>query len=228
MSDIGVLRDRILAEPDVVLEDVDVMRALVTANERALGSNVVDLRGIAMERLEARLGRLEETHRTVIAAAYENLSGTNQIHRAILRMLESEDFGTFLTDLCGDVAEILRVDCAALVFEGDGDPVLAALDPAVRTAEDGFIAEYTTHGRNVTARPVVLRQIGDEDGGLYGEAGAWIRSEACLRLDLGPGRPPAMLAFGAEDPHQFAPSQGTDLLFFFANAVGRAMRRWLR
>ena len=49
------------------------MRALIAANERAMGGNIVDLRGIAMERLEARLDRLEDTHRSVIAAAYENL-----------------------------------------------------------------------------------------------------------------------------------------------------------
>jgi hypothetical protein len=68
------LRDRILAEPEGILEDSDVMNALIGANERAMGSNIVDLRGIAMERLEARLDRLEDTHRTVIAAAYENLA----------------------------------------------------------------------------------------------------------------------------------------------------------
>ena len=52
MSEIATKRDdvreRILAEPDVILEDPDVMRALVLANEKALGSNIVDLRGIAM------------------------------------------------------------------------------------------------------------------------------------------------------------------------------------
>ena len=46
-------------------------------------------------------------------------------------------------------------------------------------------------------------------------------------LDLGPGRLPGMLALGAEDPHLFAPSQGTDLLTFFAGTVERAIRRWL-
>jgi uncharacterized protein len=72
----------------VILDDKDVMRALIAANEKALGANIVDLRGLAMERLEARLERLEDTHRSVIAAAYENLAGTNQMHRAILRILE--------------------------------------------------------------------------------------------------------------------------------------------
>lgn len=77
-------RARILADPGLVLDDAEVMRALVLASEQAMGGNVVDLRGMAMERLETRIDRLEETHRAVIAAAYENLSSTNQIHRAIL------------------------------------------------------------------------------------------------------------------------------------------------
>ena len=57
------LREKIIAQPDVILEDQDLMRALIAANERAMGGNIVDLRGIAMDRLEARLARLEDTHR---------------------------------------------------------------------------------------------------------------------------------------------------------------------
>ncbi len=76
------IRDSIISRPDIILDDKDLMQALIAANERAMGGNIVDLRGIAMERLEARLDRLEDTHRSVIAAAYENLAGTNQIHRA--------------------------------------------------------------------------------------------------------------------------------------------------
>jgi hypothetical protein len=32
---------------------------------------------------------------------------------------------------------------------------------------------------------------------------------------------------GAEDPHQFTPQQGADLLEFFAGVFERTMRRWL-
>ena len=52
------VRDKIIADPEVLLEDADIMRALVAANEQSMGGNIVDLRGIAMERLEARLDRL--------------------------------------------------------------------------------------------------------------------------------------------------------------------------
>lgn len=224
------LRDRILAQPEVVLEDHELMRALIAANEKTLGRNVLDLRGVAMERLEARLDRLEDTHRSVIAAAYENLAGTNQVHRAVLRMLEPTDFESFLTDFGGEVADILRVDAARLVLEtgAEGaDPALDRLSEVLSIVRPGYVSDYLSRGRNVPLRQVTLRQLGEDEGGLYGEGGAWIRSEACLRLDLGPGTMPAMLALGAEDPHHFSPTQGTDLLAFFAGAVERAIRRWL-
>ncbi len=224
------LREKIIADPDVILEDRDVMRALIAAGESGLGNNIVDLRGIALERLESRLDRLEDTHRSVIAAAYENLAGTNQVHRALLRLLDPTDFASFLRDLGGEVAEILRVDAARLVLETVSDEDrkdVAQLEKVLVTAEPGFIDSYLTQGRNVPVRQVVLRQVQPDTDVIYGETRDWIRSEACLKLDFGPGRLPGMLVLGAEDPHQFKPTQGTDLLAFFAGVFERVMRRWL-
>jgi uncharacterized protein YigA (DUF484 family) len=224
------VRDRIIADPDVLLEDQDIMRALVAANEKAMGGNIVDLRGIAMERLEARLDRLEDTHRSVIAAAYENLAGTNQVHRAVLRMMDATKFEVFLHDLGHDVAETLRVDSMRLVLESatsEDDPAIKRLGEVLSVAEPGFVESYITQGRNMPVRQVTLRQVQTEDTGVYGDKAEYIRSEACLKLDFGPGRLPGMLLMGAEDPHQFTPQQGTDLLAFFAGVFERAMRRWL-
>ena len=224
------LRDRLIAEPEVILEDRDLMRALISANERAMGANIVDLRGIAMERLEARLDRLEDTHRSVIAAAYENLAGTNQIHRAILRMLDPVSFENFLRVLGTEVAEILRVDTLKLVLEttqSADDPALHRLSEVLTVAEPGFVESYMQGGRAQPSRPVVLRQTLPQVQSIYGDNGDWIRSEALMRLDLGQGRLPGMIVMGAEDPHQFRPNQGTDLLSFFAGVFERAMRRWL-
>ena len=224
------LRESIIAQPDVILEDQDLMRALISANERAMGGNIVDLRGIAMERLEARLDRLEDTHRSVIAAAYENLAGTNLVHRAILRMLDPVEFESFLKDLGTDVASILRVDTVRLVLETvqeDSEPAIKKLGDVLSLAEPGFINNYLINGRNSTARQVTLRQIHEGDRRVYGRDAEFVRSEACLILDFGAGRLPGMLAMGAEDPHQFTPQQGTDLLAFFAGVFERAMRRWL-
>ena len=110
------LRDKIIADPETILDDRAVMQALIAANEKAMGENIVDLRGIAMERLEDRLDRLEDTHRSVIAAAYENLAGMNQIHRAVLAMLDPHEFEGFLANLAETLPEILRVDTLQLVL----------------------------------------------------------------------------------------------------------------
>ena len=197
------MREKIIAQPDVILEDQDLMRALIAANERALGGNIVDLRGIAMERLEAR---------------------------AILRMLDPTDFETFLRDLGGEVADILRVDSVRLVLESvqdDDDPAVRKLGDVLSVAEPGFIEDYLTAGRPGQPRQVTLRQLSEGDTRIYGARAQFIRSEACLMLDFGKGRLPGMLAMGAEDPHQFSPQQGTDLLAFFTGVFERAMRRWL-
>jgi len=225
-------RDRIISDPDLVLEDRDLMRALIAANDRQMGGNIVDMRGIAMERLENRLDRLEDTHRSVIAAAYENLAGTNQLHRAILTLLDQAEFTDFLRALGTDVAGTLRVDRVRLVLESTEATATAA--PHVQKLEDvltlvapGFVETYITGGRAVPHRQVTLRQVGDGNSMIFGADAVWIKSEALMTLDLGPGRLPALLVMGSEDPHQFRPSQGTDLLTFFAGVFERLMRRWL-
>jgi hypothetical protein len=57
-EDRSALRERILSDPDVILADDQLMRALLAADRRAAGRNVVDLRGVLVERLEERLDRL--------------------------------------------------------------------------------------------------------------------------------------------------------------------------
>jgi hypothetical protein len=201
------VRDQLIAEPELLLEDRDLMNALIAANERAMGSNIVDLRGIAMERLEARLDRLEDTHRSVIAAAYENLAGTNQVHRAILQMLDPLSFEDFLRTMATDVAQTLRVDCVRLVLESvqneENPALLRRLGDVLYVAEPGFVSEYLSGGRNVPVRPVVLRQLLPASDQLYGERAGWVRSEALMH------------------------THGTDLLAFFAGVFERTMRRWL-
>jgi len=226
------LRKIILSKPERLLDDRDVMQALVAANERAMGSNVVDLRAIAMQRLENTLTRLEDTHRSVIAAAYENLAGTNQIHRAILLLLEATSFETFMTALSGEVSRVLRVNEVRLMLEtvqedGASDPVLRRFGEVLQVGPRGFVTNYMTNGKSINMKPVVLRRTTALAATVYGSQAEDIRSEALMKLDFGDGRLPAMLAFGSEDPNMFKVLQGTDLLSFFTGVFERMMRRWL-
>ena len=226
------LRKKILAHPNVILDDKDVMRALVDAKEEAMGDNIVDIRGYAMTRLEKRLNRLEDMHRIVIAAAYENLAGTNQIHRAIVRMMDPLDFPTFLSNLDDAVRDILRIEHIALFLEtrkndtSDFEKALGAHDN-VELVPPGFVDTYLTLGRNLPVRNVILRKVSNDADNFYQSSLSNVKSEAVMRLEFGLGRLPGMLVFGAEDPQQFSPHQGTDLLVFFASVFERIMRRWL-
>ncbi|EBA18496.1 hypothetical protein RSK20926_12274 [Roseobacter sp. SK209-2-6] len=223
------LRDAILAEPDALLEDQGLMKVLVAASERAMGSNIIDMRGIAMDRMEARLDRLEDVYRSVVATAYENLTGTKQIHRAVLRLLEPTDFESFLEALKSDLAEKLNVEVIALVLESaqDGSGSAAAKrDDVLKLVGPGFTESYAMSERG-SDKQVTLRQLQGGSPTIYGDKAEWIRSEACLRLDLGEGRLPGLLVLGSEDPHQFTPQHGVDLLTFFAGVFERSMRRWL-
>lgn len=228
------IRKQILNDPSQVLEDQAIMRALIEADEEARGKNVVDLRTIALERLEGRLDRLEDTHRHVIASAYDNLASTNQIHRGTLAILEPNTFSEFLKLLEGELAEILNVASTRLVLESPtAKPEMEKnlqkeFGSGVCFCTPGAVTEYITHGRSATVRPVTLRAIQDADPILFGEVAHEVTSEALLYLDLGKGNLPAMVVLGSVHTEQFAPQKGTDLLEFFANAFERILRRWLK
>ena len=222
-----ILRDFITENPRIVLDAPDVMRALLATHDQTLGQNIVDLRSVAMRRLEAQLGRLEETNRSVIAAAYDNLAGTQQIHRALLKIMEPTDFGGFLTMIGTEMVDILRIDYACLILETQNqspNPNLAPLGPIVKPAPSGFVADYLS--QNLAAK-VTLRRVTKPNVFVYPEAMDPMGSEACLQLDFGAGTLPGLLILAAKDAEQFSPAQGTDLLTFFATIFERALRRWL-
>ncbi len=225
------LKKKLIARPDVILDDKDLMGALIAANEQAMGNNIVDMRGMAMKRLETRLDRLEDTHRSVIAAAYENVAGTTMMHRAVLRLLDAETFDDFVQNLAGDVARILDVDGLRLVLEsvqhGPEDDDIRRHGETLRMVAPGFVSDYVEGPRSSASRPVVLREIDRAPPEMWGSAAPYLRSEACLRLDFGPGRLPGLLILASEDSDQFSAAHGTDLLAFFAGAFERGMRRFL-
>ena len=227
------LKSEILKDPALILDDLELMRALLNSQDEAQGDNVVDLRGVFMTRLEDRLDRLEETHKTVIAAAYENLAGTNQIHRAILSLLEADDFDGFLQALDHDVANILGVDVIRLCLESDkanGGEAIGPESPlkemVVALPENG-VAAYVTGGTKKPAQQVTTRPASEAKASVFGAAAIDIQSEAILRLDLGSDELPGLVAFGSSDPKRFSTDQGTDLLSFFGHAIERMMRHWV-
>jgi uncharacterized protein YigA (DUF484 family) len=223
------LRDKVLADPALILDDTEVMKALVAADENRRGKNVVDLRAAAMDRLESRLERLESTYNNVVAAAYDNVAGMQQIHRAVLSVLDPGERDAFFAALGGPLVAQLSADVLRLVLTRGDVTGLEPAGEAVFAAPPGWIDRYLGAGPNRTARGVTLRAL--PEGGdpvLFDKYAPALRSEAALKLDFGPGFRSGLLVLGARDPDQFRADQGTDLLAFFAAVFERAARPFLR
>jgi uncharacterized protein YigA (DUF484 family) len=226
------LKARILREPALVLDDREVMQALIEADGARVGRNVVDLRGALVKRLEGRLEALEARHRSVIAAAYETLAGASQVHRTALLLLEQRRFAEFLRALLVEAPGILALDAARLVIETAEDAAaLDGLDPAIARlivamppdGIDAYLALGDAPGRDA----VWLRPSPPEAELIWGEEAHLAKSEALIGLDLGPGAPRALLAFGSEDGARFSPDHGVDLVTFLGGVVARSLGRWI-
>ena len=223
------LRARLLAQPELILGDRDLMRALIGAREATLGENVIDIRGLAMQALEARLDRLESAHESVISAAFDNQSGMNTVHRAVLSLLEPIDFETFLENLETDVAPILRVETLRLIMASGTNDMLPRTPGPLHMVPSPVMADLISGGRRAPrGDDIILRPVASQTLPYHGETRAPVRSEALLPIDLGPGRFPALLLMGSADLSRFNPAQGTDLLRFFGQVFRLVLIGWLR
>lgn len=220
-----LIRSLILADPNLVLDDTEVMRALIGATGKG-PRRIVDLRDRLVERMESRLATLVRTNRSVIAAAYENVAGTSQLHRAVLALLDAKPLGEFLRCLTAETPALVGVEEARLCLEADvedthpADELGEGLEGRVIAVPEGTVDAYLSLGGEVSPGGVVLRPAGEEAELVFGYPHR-IRSEACLKLSLNGAV--GLVVYGAADPDRFGPEQGPDLLHFLGGVVERLL-----
>jgi uncharacterized protein YigA (DUF484 family) len=165
----------------------------------------------------------------VIAAAYENLAGVAQVHRATLALLDADSLETRLAALLDETPSIIAVDAARLCLEWPDDAAdpVAGVPPALAdrivALPEGGIAAYAALGDAPDRDGVWLRATPPEAELLYGDEAGRLGSEALITLDLGEGRK-GLLAFAAEDARRFSPEHGVDLVAFLGGVVSRVFR----
>ncbi|MEM6422752.1 MAG: DUF484 family protein, partial [Pseudomonadota bacterium] len=218
-----LVRALILAEPELVLADDQVMRALIRATG-PMERNVVDLRDKLVERLETRLRRLVSANRSMIAAAYENVASTEAVHTAVLAIMEAPDLPGLARALADVLPPRVSIEAARLGVEAEVDDIHPATNlgkggEALLLMPKGTVRRYldieTGMGEDAPLERITLRAAPPEAEMLY--EGAPVTSEALmpLRLETGIG----LLALGSADPERFTPEQGTDLLAFLGRVT---------
>lgn len=230
---ISDIRKKILQDPKALLDDREVMRALIAAGDTDIPANIIDLKTVVLKRLEGRLEEIEGKNSTIISAAYKNIATTFKVHSAILEALEPKVFPDFLDFLRSKWAATLNIDVARLCLEApsispDDMPALQReFGPSVVFLQEGEINHYITLGKDSEPRPVTLRQIRKGSANIYGNIAPKLRSEALMKLDLGNGNSPGLLLLGSTNPDQFLPNMGADLLIFYGSVFEKIMQRWL-
>ena len=210
--DPGLVRDFLLAEPDFLHSDPDLLSDL---GLRPDASNIVDFGPAALARVSAAHEREALVRRQIEATARANFSAQAQSHAAVIDLLDARNH----SDLARRVDEmaILRFGLAAgvVVLEGPG---------RVPAGWHGLIAGQIdmTMGDHGTARmgfhaPAL---------GLFGDRIEEIKSMAIVRMALWEPSRQGLLAFGSADPEGFTADMGSDLVAFLARVVERTAERW--
>lgn len=208
--------------PDFLIRHPELVGVLAPPSKQR-GENVLDMQHFMIDRLQGSLARAEATRDDVIAASRSNLSSQGRIHRAVLELLEARSFEEFIEVVTSDFVNLLDIDLASLCVE---------------TVKDGKMAHATTGGVRVLKRgsvallmgksgDVVLRSEIRGEAMIYGAAASVVRSDALLRLAMGPHAPAGLLALGSRDTQHFGPRQGKELLQFLGGVLSRLIGGWL-
>jgi uncharacterized protein YigA (DUF484 family) len=211
------------ANPDFLQRNPKLVRRLAPPSrfeEQEEGAEVVDMQGFMVSRLQADLAKVRDSQDELIQSARSNLSSQNQIHEAVLAVLEARDLEEFVHIVTRDLPMVLDVDALTLCAEASGgfEPKQGGLFVLPKGGVDDVLGEE---------RKVLLRENSEGNEKIFGPAAALVRSDALVRLTLSGTAPPALVALGSREAGRFHPGQGTELLSFLATVLEKCLARWL-
>ena len=226
------LREEILTKAHEILNDEILLKALIGANDKNLGGKIVDLRSVAMQKMDGELKKLKRSNQQVIATAYENLVGMKQVHQVVLRSLEQNNFGEFIANLDTEACDVLRVDCIKLGLETHSslqntEKYDSNLSKLLDFYPINFVDTYISQGENNGSDDVVLRPTPKGCEQLYGKLSKNLKSEGCIKLKIGNEKIIGILALASKEREKFTAQQGVELLKFMGSVFERRISHWL-
>ena len=226
------LREEILAKAHEILNDETLLKALIGASDKNLGGKIVDLRSVAMQKMDGELKKLKRSNQQVIATAYENLVGMKQVHQVVLKSLEQNSLDKFIANLDTEACDILRVDCIKLGLETHSSlqktkKYDSNLSELLDLYPVNFVDTYISQAENNGSDDVVLRPTPKGCEQLYGKLSKNLKSEGCIKLEIGNEKIIGTLALASREREKFTAQQGVELLKFMGSVFERRISHWL-
>ena len=205
----GQVADYLRRNPDFLVSHPDLLDRL-TPPSRTTGDGVVDMQAFM-------IGRLRGRHDALLQTGRRNLSKQSQINHAVIALLGAATLEHLIEIVATDLPRALHLDVAALCVEGAGGPNVMG----VGCLAPGLVDEALGPGRHM------LIVAGDGDERLFGAGAGLVASAALIRLRLGGGAPPALLALGSRHGERFPTGQGGEALIFLGRVLERCLNGWL-
>lgn len=213
--------DYLRQHPEFLLRHPELLDMQV-APGRGKGDGVADLQQYMVERLRRDIARLKADQDDLLANSRDNLSTQDRIHKAVLALLGAQTLEHFVEIIATDLAVLLDVDAVVLCIEVvDGKAAKLRLD-GVQLLAPGTVDRVLG-----ADRAALLRDDTTGDAEIFDSGAGLVRSDALIRLRIGDGAPPGLIAFGTRHPGYFDSGQGTELLHFLARITEHCLRAWL-
>ena len=90
-----------------------------------------------------------------------------------------------------------------------------------------FVNTYISQGENNSSDEIVLRPTPKGSEQLYGKLSKNLKSEGCVKLNIGNKKIIGILALASKEREKFTAKQGVELLKFMGSVFERRISHWL-
>jgi uncharacterized protein len=210
--DLDLVRDFLMANPDFIRDDADLLAAIATEPQ---SGNVVHIGDLARERMAREARGARARFDQIVETARANYESQIRVQEAILAILDARDPDDLFDRMGGHVAFALMADVCTFVISES-----CATDQALdRTG--GVIERMVP-----LQAPVLMGPCDAPRTWLYGEDAHLLRSEALARIEIGPQRRLGLLVLASQDRDAFRTDHGDELVTFLSRVVSRVLARF--
>lgn len=215
------VRAYLLAHPDFLEDNGDILEAMVPPDSRVGDEGVRDFQRYMLAKLQNDFLILKGEHDDLMDLMQEHLQRQNRINMAVMTLLDAKDFDSTLHLIGKELSSLMEHEGVGFFLEAGGWLEVGEYN-GLKVVPPGYV------GRWLSGRNIVLEEIeGGASPDLYGDIAKSVHSQALVRIVIREGLPPGLLALGHGDPLYYATGLATEQIECLGGVVERCMRKWL-
>jgi uncharacterized protein YigA (DUF484 family) len=145
--------------PKFLQQNPEAMDLLVPPKTDS-GKGIADFQNYMIQRLKADKEQVITTTRELVENSRANMNNQQRVHKAVLRLLEANNFEDFIQSITMDLATILDVDIAVFIVESNGGEIPHIHTSGIRIIPPGTVDKWMA-GKECHAAGKYFRHRGD-------------------------------------------------------------------